>query len=65
MADQPALELARVQFGMALQGECMVADGEGLVATGGRTGEAACALRQFEGFTMPVQHRDALQCLQR
>ncbi len=65
VADQPTLELAGVQFRMALQGQCVVADGEGLMAAGRRAGQAACTGRKLERLTMPMQYRNALQGLQR
>ena len=65
VADQPTLELAGIQFRMALQGQRVLTDSKGLVAAGRRAGQAACIGWKLERLAVPVQYRNALQCLQR
>ena len=56
MSDQPALDLLRLRFQVALQCKHVPPDAECLVRTqrGSRQGDRS--VRQLEAITMPMQH---------
>src|SRR5687768_13600924 len=56
VADQPALDAARVDLGMELEGEQVRAARKGLVAAKSGGGEQGAAGREIEGIAVPVQH---------
>ena len=64
VADQPALDLARICFQMALQPQHVLVKRKRLIGANVCPGQAQCAGRNVELIAMPVQYRHIAQCAQ-